>query len=63
MKPMIAAVLAGAAFMAILVAATSYVNPGLRCIGERNTVWISTVAKCYPVDQVFPANAFQEARP
>lgn len=55
--------LGGIAFMAILVAATSYVNPGLRCIGEQGTVWVSApVSKCYPITQFVPAGALQTAK-
>ncbi len=54
--------LVGAAGMALLVAAASYVNPGLRCISTPGTVWVAPVAKCYPVAQVFPVSAFTPAR-
>ena len=55
--------LAGAAGMAVLVAAAAYVSPVARCVNERGTVWVSApVNKCYPITQFVPAGALQTAK-
>ncbi len=54
--------LVGAAGMALLVAATSYVSPPLRCISTPGTVWVAPVAKCYRLTDFMPVGALEAAK-
>ncbi len=55
--------LVGAAGMALLVAATAYASPVLRCVQESKTVWISApVNRCMPITDFMPQGALVPAR-